>query len=182
MTTRLRVLACTALCAVLAVPAFAQQNSDTGGALPQSDVSGTLTQSDVMAFQSDEARLRMEDMAASLVSTLRSGQITERGGQPISVPGPLAAYLTAAPTKATAQPIADRLVAAGLARSSAQALAEAGAGLLHEQEVAPEQVAAALQAYNAAVEAAPTLILARPPAEMLVLRAVLVSLLEGAAE
>src|SRR6056297_2522692 len=79
-------------------PAYAQ--SDNSGAYPQSDVSGNLTQSDLAAFQSDETRIRMNDVAATLAEALQKGTLgasVVSGTQPLPVP-PAVSDLFVAPS------------------------------------------------------------------------------------
>lgn len=177
-----------ALCSlVIAGPARAQSHSDVAGAVPMSDVSGTLTQSDLMFFQSDEARIRMADIAASLGRSLRTGTLPANvagTGQPTAVPSGVADLLLAASRaerRAAARPFAETLTAQGVPAAQATALARATAGLLEDGEITPERFLPALRAFNAVVDAAPAAVLATPPQSFVVVRAVLTTLLDSTA-
>ena len=164
-------------------PAWAQ--SDVSGSLPASDASGILTQSDQMAFTPDEVRIRMADVAARLVRALRNGTLSGGGagmGRSVTVPPGTADLLLAssrAERRGATGPFVDLLTEQGVPARPARALAQATAGLLKGDTVDPEKVIPALHAYNAVVDVAPTSFLARPPQEVVVLRSVLLSLLDG---
>ena len=164
-------------------PAWAQ--SDVSGSLPASDVSGILTQSDRMAFASDEVRIRMADVAARLARALRGGTLSGGVaglGQPLTVPSGTADLLLAssrAERREAAGPFAAVLTEQGVPARQARALARASAGLLAGDSIDPETLLPALHAFNAVVDVAPTPVLARPPQEIVVLRSVLLTLLDG---
>lgn len=158
-------------------PAWAQ--SDVSGSLPASDVSGILTQSDQMAFASDEVRIRMADVAARLARALRGGTLS---GQPLTVPSGTADLLLAssrAERREAAGPFSAVLTEQGVPARQARALARASAGLLAGDSIDPETLLPALHAFNAVVDVAPTPFLARPPQEVVVVRSVLLTLLDG---
>lgn len=164
-------------------PAWAQ--SDVSGSLPASDVSGILTQSDQMAFASDEVRIRMADVAARLARALRGGTLSGGVaglGQPLTVPSGTADLLLAssrAERREAAGPFSAVLTEQGVPARQARALARASAGLLAGDSIDPETLLPALHAFNAVVDVAPTPFLARPPQEVVVVRSVLLTLLDG---
>jgi hypothetical protein len=185
MKIRLRFLAPVLVSLLLAGsgPAYAQ--SDVTGPVPASDVSGTLTQGDLVVFQSDEARIRMADVAAPLAQALRGGALPAEitgSEQPVAVPAGVADLLLASSRRegrADAQKLTDALTAQGVPSAPAAALARATRGLLAADQVAPKQFVAALHAFNAVVDGAPAPMLARPPQEFVVVRTVLMALLPG---
>lgn len=185
MTLRSYFLGLAVCSLLLAGPARAQSQSDVAGAVPMSDVSGTLTQSDLMVIQSDEVRIRLADIAASLGRALRAGTLpaTVVGtGQPTAVPSGVADLLLAASRaerRAAARPFTETLTAQGVPAVQATALARATAGLLEDGEIAAERFLPALHAFNAVVDAAPAPVLAHPSPEFVVVRAVLTTLLDG---
>lgn len=187
MTLRSRFLGLAVCFLLLAGPAAAQSQSDVAGAVPMSDVSGTRAQSDPMVFQSDEARIRLADVAAALGRALRTGTLpasVSGTGQPAAVPGGVADLFLAASRaerRAAARQVAETLTAGGLPAAEATALARATAGLLEDGGIRVERFLPALRAFNAVVDAAPAPALARPPAEFVVVRAVLTTLLDGTA-
>lgn len=180
---RLLVIVAVGLLAVSPVLAQKSPNSDGSGALPMSDASGGITQSDLVYFQSDDAQVRLNDVAESLAQALRSGTLgasVAEGGQSLSVPPAVATLVASAPEEdaVRSRPFVDGLRAQGLPRTEASALAESVAGLLEGGTVAPDQLLQALTAFNEAVDAAPPGFLAQPPHEFLVVRAVLTTLLQ----
>jgi hypothetical protein len=166
-------------------PAHAQ--SDNSGAYPQSDVSGNLTQSDLAFFQSDEARIRMNDVATTLAEALQEGTLgasVVSGSQPLSVSPAVSDLFLASSRRdkaAATHAVANALTAQGLPQAPATRLANAVAGLLNDGTASPAQTLDALDAFNAAVDAAPAPFLVQPPSEFLVVRSVLTALMEGAA-
>jgi hypothetical protein len=185
MTLRDRVIAWAAVGLLVIGPAHAQQAQGTDVTGTSSDVSGTLTQSDAYLFQTDESRIRMNDVAASLSDALRSGRLDESvaGSRPMTVSAPTAALILSgskAEKTAAAQQFAEVLTERGLAPADARLLAEKVAGLLDEGTVTPDAFLAAVEAFNAAVDVAPPGFLTQPPQEFIVVRAVLMALLEGA--
>ena len=158
------------------------QNSDGGAAAVLSDQSGSLvTQSDVVFFQSDEAQVRMNDVATALMESLQRGVI----GNEVIVPTSVTNLLTAGSEDAAevhAQLFINALVQQGLREKQARSLAQSAASLLGDGTVHSEQFVKAVQAYNAAVEAAPHRFLAQPPTEFVVVRTVLMNLIQGAAD
>lgn len=185
MTIRNRVFALVVAGLLAVGPVYAQQAQGTDIAGAASDVSGNLTQSDVYLFQTDEARIRMNDVAASLTLALQRGALGESvvGGRAVSV-SPAIADLFMADTerdvREATQSFADALTARGLSRPDARTLADGVGGLLEGGTVTPDQFLSAIQAFNAAVDVAPAGFLAQPPQEFIVVRAVLLALLEGA--
>jgi len=177
------VLVFVSLLIVGGAPAWGQ--SDVSGSLPASDASGVLTQSDQMAFAPDEVRIRMADVAARLAQALRTGTLSGGGagmGRSVTVSPGTADLLLAssrAERRAAAGPFASILTEQGVPARPAWALARASAGLLAGDSIDPETLLPALHAFNAVVEGAPTSFLAQPPQEVVVLRAVLLSLLDG---
>jgi len=189
MTLRvpLFVVAAIGLLAMGAVPGYAQNSSGySDGTGATSDMSGTITQSDFYLFQSDEARIRMSDVASSLTQALRTGTLGSsvvRGRQTVSVPPAVSTLLMASSDSEVAeaqQSFVDAMTARGLSKDNATALAEATAGLLDGQTVSGRQFLDAIEAFNTIVNTAPAGFLARPPHELVVVRAVLMALLEGA--
>jgi hypothetical protein len=186
MTLRDRVLA-WAVAGLLAVgPAYAQQAQGTDVTGSSSDVSGTLTQSDAYLFQTDESRIRMADVAASLTDALRNGRLDQSvvGGRSMTVSPETAALFLAdseAEKEAAIQHVTAALTEKGLPLGDARALAERMAGLLTERAAPADAFLAAVNAFNNAVDAAPAGFLVEPPSEFTVARAVLLALLEGAA-
>lgn len=159
------------------------QNSDAGGSLPQSDVSGTLTQSDVGFFQSDEARIRMADIASALTAALREGTLGPSitgTARSLAVPD-LARDLLLTSSHAETSAFVDLLVAEGIPAADATVLARSVSGLLEGNSLSPTAVRTALHAFNRVVDRAPASFLADPPQEVVVVRLVLVTLLAGAA-
>lgn len=185
MTLRDRVIAWMAVGLLAIGPAHAQQAQGTDVTGSASDVSGTLTQSDAYLFQSDESRIRMNDIAASLSEALREGRLggSVAAGPPMSVSSELAALFVAdaRPDADAAQMLVDALTERGLTAPEARALAESVAGLLNDGTTSPEAFLAAVEAFNAAVDVAPADFLVYPPHEILVVRAVLMALLDGTA-
>jgi len=179
------VLVFVSLLIVGGAPAWAQ--SDVSGSLPGSDVSGGLTQSDPMAFASDEVRIRMADVAARLATALREGTLSGGGagmGRSLTVPSGTADLLLAssrAERRAAARPFVGLLTEQGVPARPARALARGAAGLLAGDSIDPETLLPALHAFNAVVDVAPTSVLAQPPQDIVVLRSVLLSLLDGSA-
>lgn len=166
-------------------PAHAQQAQGTDVTGSSSDVSGNLTQSDAYLFQTDEARVRMSDVAASLTEALRSGTLGESvvGGSPLSVSPEMTQLFVAgsrSDAKAASKPFVDALMIRGLSQTDATVLAQGVAGLLEGGTVTPDRFLNAIAAFNAAVDEAPVGFLAEPPHEFVVVRAVLKALLEGA--
>lgn len=186
MTLRDRVLAWLAVGLLAIGPAYAQQAQGTDVTGTSSDVSGNLTQSDSYLFQTDESRIRMNDVAASLTEALRGGRLDQSvaGGQPMTV-APQVADLLLAPTRearrAAAQQFVDALIKSGLPRADARLLADGVGGLLENGTVSPSAFLSAVEAFNKAVNRAPARFLAQPPQEFTVTRAILKALLEGAA-
>lgn len=175
--SRLLVFVAAGLLAISPVRA----QSDNGGVVPQSDVSGNLTQSDVVFFQTDEARIKMNDVASSLAEALRRGTLGSSvidGNQQFIVPPTVTALLMGSSVEAV-QPFADELTARGLSASEATTLANAAAGLLDGGTVSPPQFLQAVDAFNGAVNGAPAGFLADPPHEFVVVRGVLMALLDG---
>lgn len=172
-------------------PAHAQraQASETSGhtAAIASDKSGaSVTNSESIFFQSDEAQIRMNDVASTLLQALRRGHFGSsvvRSPQPIPV-SPMMANLLAASSRrdvsAARRHFTRALTTANLPLEESEALAQAAAGLLNEGTASALQVQEALNAYNAAVDTAPANFLVEPPQEFILVRAVLVALLEGA--
>jgi len=177
------VLVFVSLLIAAGAPAWAQ--SDVSGTLPASDASGGLTQSDQMAFASDEVRIRMADVAARLARALRNGTLSGGVaglGQPLTVPSGTADLLLASSRterrKATG-PFVTILTEQGVPTRPARALARASAGLLEGDTIDPDTLLPALHAFNAVVDVAPPPFLARPPQEVVVVRSVLLTLLDG---
>jgi hypothetical protein len=185
MTIRLRVLAPVLAFLLLAAGGSAYAQSDVSGPVPASDVSGTLVQGDQVVFQSDEARIRMTELAAALAQALRAGALPADmagGEQSVAVPAAVADLLLASSRRegrAAAQRLTEALTTQGVPSAPATALARATRSLLADDRVAPKQFVEALRAYNAVVDAAPASVLARPPQELVVVRAVLMALLPG---
>ena len=185
MTIRNRVFALVVAGLLAVGPVYAQQAQGTDIAGAASDVSGNLTQSDIYLFQTDEARIRMNDVAASLTQALQRGTLDESvaGSQAMSV-SPAVAELFMADSKRdvrrATQAFVEAMTAQGLSRSDASTLADGVVGLLESGTVTPEQFLGAIQAFNAAVDVAPAGFLAQPPQEFIVVRSVLMALLEGA--
>lgn len=186
MTIRLVLLAAIVLWGSTS-PGLAQR-SDVSGAVPMSDASGVLTQSDPIAFQSDDAERRMADVAAELVQALRTGTLSlgmTGTEQALVVPETLATLFLASSRgqiRTAARQLTDTLVAEGIPRAEAKALARASAELLAEEGIVdPDQFLTALHAFNAVVNAAPPSVLARPPQAFVVVRSVLTTLLDGTA-
>lgn len=181
--TLLLALAVTGLLTVAPVHAQQAQGTDITGVA--SDVSGNLTQSDIYLFQTDEARIRMNDVAASLTQALQRGTLDESVvGSPAMSVSPDVANLFTADSKRdvrqTTQAFVEAMTARGLSRADATTLADGVVGLLEGGTVTPDQFLGAIQAFNAAVDVAPGGFLAQPPQEFVVVRAVLMALLEGA--
>ena len=186
MTLRDRVLVWGVASFLAIGPVHAQQAQGTDVTGSSSDVSGTLTQSDAYLFQTDESRIRMADVAASLTEALRSGRLDESvvDGQPRTVSPEIVNLFLAdseADQRAAVQHFTDVLRTKGLPRGEARTLAERTAGLLADDTTSPDAFLAAINAFNGAVAAAPAGFLVQPPAEFTVVRAVLLALLEGAA-
>jgi hypothetical protein len=162
------------------------QNGYSDGTGSTSDMSGVLTQSDSYLFQSDEARIRMSDVASSLTQALQTGTLDASVvgvGQTVPVPSSVRTLLMASPETSVAaaqRSFVDVLTTRGLPEREANRLAETTAGLLDGGTASPTSFLEAVEAYNAAVNAAPAGLLARPPHELVVVRAVLTALLEGA--
>ena len=176
---------------LLIAPAQAQrsgQSSDVAGVMPQSDGSGALTQSDLIVFQSDESRIRLNDIAGRLSTALQEGRLGRSVATvdaPLMVPSTLTDLFLGSShgsAKPAARDVVRILVARGLSSGDATRLGRAVAGLLHDGTVDPKQVHDALRAYNQTVERAPAPFLGNPPTEFLVVRAVLTSLLHGSAD
>lgn len=165
-------------------PVQAQQGSDVTGAVPQSDVSGALTQGDVSAAQSDAVQSRMSSAAEVLVQSMQEGTLEVDGNeQHFSVPSVVAALLTTGDGESVEQTqhrVVRLLTVEGLPDAEAERLVQATSGLLTERDVAPDQFQRALQAFNAAVDAAPASFLDQPPQEFVVVHAVLSTLLRAA--
>lgn len=186
MRFRDRLLVIVAVGLLVVGPVLAQKspNSDGSGALPMSDASGGLTQSDLVYFQSDDAQVRLNDVAESLAQALRSGTLgasVVEGRQSMSVPPAVADVIAPASDQEAerrSQSFGIDLRAQGLPQAEATVLAEAVAGLLEGGTVVPDQLVRALTAFNEAVDAAPPGFLAQPPHEFLVVRAVLSTLLQ----
>ena len=181
--TLLFALAVTGLLTIGPVYAQQAQGTDITGAA--SDVSGNLTQSDIYLFQTDEARIRMNDVAVSLTQALQSGTLGESVvGSPAMPVSPEVANLFTADSKRDVREATEAVVGAltdqGLSQSDANTLAKDIGGLLEGGTVTPEQFLSAIQAFNTAVDVAPADFLAQPPQEFIVVRAVLMALLEGA--
>lgn len=178
------VMVAVGLCAGVPVLGQDAQNSDSGGALPMSDASGGLTQSDLAYFQSDDAQVRLDDVAESLAQALRSGTLgasVVEGRQSMSVPPAVADVIAPASDQEAerrSQSFGNDLRAQGLPQAEATVLAEAVSGLLEGGSVDSDQLVRALTAFNEAVDAAPPGFLAQPPHEFLVVRAVLSALLQ----
>lgn len=175
---------CTLLLAVglWAEPVWAQ-NSDTGGSLPMSDVSGNLTQSDLGAFQPDEAHIRMADLASTLTVALQEGTLDPSltgMAQPLPVPDHVRDLLLTS-ARVEMNTLANLLVAQGIPTADATVLARSLSGLFDGDSLSPASVRTALDAFNAIVDGAPSSFLAQPPPEFVVIRAVLTTLLRGAA-
>jgi len=185
MKIRIPIFALTVVGLLAVGPVHAQQTSGSDVTGSSSDVSGNLTQSDIYLFQTDEARIRMSDVAASLTLALRGGTLDESVvGQPLAVSPAMAdLFLAASKTekRAATTPFADALTAQGLPRSDAALLASSIAGLLEGGTITPDRFLAAVEAVNAAVDVAPAGFLAQPPHDFIVARSVLMALLEGAA-
>lgn len=169
-------------------PAWGQsQQSDGAGVVPLSDGSGALVQSDQAFVQSDDVRIRMNDIASTLAEALQDGVLgtsVTQTPQSVAVSRSLADLLLAPSRKArraAEQDLAGLLTAMDVPAAEANALAEATAGLLAGGTVQIDQFGPALIAFNAVVDAAPPAFLVQPPAEFVVVRAVLMSLLDGTA-
>lgn len=187
MTTWFRCIVVVFLLLLLSVPAWAQSvHSDLGGAAPLSDVSGVAAQSDQAFLQSDEAQIRMNDMAAALASALREGALGASvmgGSEPLAVsPGLADLFLVPSRTakRDARTAFVDALTDQGIPEAHAQALGAATAALLEDETVDPAQLRSALGAFNAVIDAAPTPALAQPPVEIVAVRAVLMALLDAA--
>ena len=186
MTIRNRVFAALAVVGLLMVgPTYAQQAQGTDISGAASDVSGNLTQSDIYLFQTDEARIRMNDVAASLTQALERGMLGESvvGSRPLSVSSEVADLFMAGSerdARRATQAFVEALTARGLSQPDARTLAEGIGGLLEDGTVTPDQFLSAIQAFNTAVDVAPAGFLSQPPQEFIVVRAVLLALLEGA--
>jgi hypothetical protein len=188
MNTLSRLLILLAGVCLLAVgPAQAQ--TDNGGNTPAtvSDQSGaSVTNSDAVFFQSDEAQIRMNDVASSLTQALQRGRLGPSvvgRNQSVTVPSAVSELFFASSREdvaATTQQFLDVLTAKDLPKKEAKALARSVAGLLDGSTVSISQFRGALEAYNAAVNTAPVGFLVQPPHEFIVVRAVLTALLEGA--
>jgi hypothetical protein len=170
-------------------PALAQpkaQGSDMSGIVQGSDVYGVTPQSDQLFFQSDEVQVRMADIAASLATALTEGTLALPAGgdaPSVAVSEALSTLLLAPSRKkerAARRQFVRTLTAAGVPAPSAKALATAAGGLLADGAFVAKQFAPALQAFNVATAPAP--FLAAAPADFLAVRAVLVTLLDGAVD
>jgi len=187
MTTWFRYIVVAVLFSLLSVPAWAQSvHSDLGGSAPLSDVSGVAAQSDQALLQSDEAQIRMNDVAAALASALREGTLGASvmgGSEPLAV-SPRLANLFLASSRTAKRDARTSFVAAltarGIPAEHAQALGAATGALLEEDTVDPAQFRSALGAFNAVIDAAPAPVLAQPPVEIVAVRGVLMALLDGA--
>ena len=185
MTLRSRLLGLALSSLLVAGPAAAQSHSDVAGAVPMSDVSGTVAQGDQVVFQSDDARIRMAELAAALAQALRAGALPAGmagGGPSVAVPAGVADLLLASSRRegrAAVQQFTGALTAQGVPSAPATALARATTGLLATDQVAPAQFLGALRAYNVVVDAAPAPVLAQPPRALVVVRTVLLTLLPG---
>ncbi len=182
----LRLLFLAGVCLLMVGPAQAQRGSDVSGNVPLSDQSGVAVNSDGVFFQSDEAKVRLNDVAASLIQALQSGQIgsSVMGESRSMTVSPMVIDLFSATSQknvvATTKAFTDEMTANGLSKNEAKTLAETVAGLLNGGTVTPSQFRDALVAYNAAVDAAPADVLVQPPHDFIVVRSVLMTLLEGA--
>lgn len=184
-----RVLVPALLFLLATGPALAQRTagaSDVSGALPMSDASGALSQSNQMVFQSDEARIRMADVASILAQALREGSLgaSLTGKEPMAVPdgtAPLLLASSSAERRQAVQQMTETMTTHGLPKESASAFVDAVAGILEGETVSSEQFLSALRTFNAAVDAAPASFLARPPQEFVVARTVLTILLDATA-
>jgi hypothetical protein len=172
-------------------PALAQpkaQGSDMSGIVQGSDVYGVTPQSDQLFFQSDEVQVRMADIAASLATALTEGTLALPAGgdaPSVAVSEALSTLLLAPSRKkerAARRQFVRTLTAAGVPAPSAKALATAAGGLLADGAFVAKQFAPALQAFNGVVATAPAPFLAAAPADFLAVRAVLVTLLDGAVD
>lgn len=151
-------------------------------AAPQSDVSGALVQSDLTAFQSDQARVRVDDAHLRLVAALQRGTIIVHG-EPMAVPPYVVDMLTEQHVleDAPVQTLMDRWVARGLSRDHAAAIVTTTGGLLNQEDLDPDALVAAVETFNTAVDAAPPLFLVRAPRSFVVVRTVLMELMDAAA-
>jgi len=189
MNTVSRFFLLAGLCFLMVVPAQAQrvQGSDVSGNVPLSDQSGVAVNSDAVFFQSDEAKIRMQDAASSLAQALQSGQLGSSvlGGNQSTTVSLIAIDLFSSSSRKTVtaakQAFIAEMTAGGLSNENAKSLANAIAGFLDGGTITSSQFQTALNAYNAAVDAAPAGFLAQPPHEFIVVRAVLTTLLESVA-
>ena len=185
MTISSRILCLLAGAFLIVTPLYAQSNSDVSGAVPASDVSGNLTQSDLFYFQSDESKIRMAEVSASLARALREGtlgaSVTSVG--PMEISESTAALFLAESRKdrrLNAETFAESLMAAGIPSSEARSLATEVAGVLEGETVDSDRFAAALLAFNEVVDVAPKSFLTAPPTSFVVVRIVLTTLLDAA--
>jgi hypothetical protein len=176
-------------CLLTSGPLLAQsraQASDVTGPGQGSDISGsTVEQGPQDVLQSDEARIRLADIASKLATALQEGTLgTSVTGalQPMTVSRSLS-DLFLEPTRkkgrAAEGALFATLTAAGIPKTDAEALAEATTGLLKNGAIQPSQLRSALHAYNAVVDVAPASFLTEPPSDMVALRVVLMTLLDG---
>lgn len=181
-----RYLLVTAAALLMTVGSVQAQGSDVGGAVPQSDISGSFVQSDLFFFQSDEARIRVNDIASALAQQFRDGSLGARlgsTGRSIAVTTQ-SADLFLAPSEERGREAMNRfqneLQIRGVQHRKARVLARSVTGLLEEGTLTPETFASALHAFNAVVNDAPTSFLAAPPEDFVLARIVLSTLLDGA--
>jgi hypothetical protein len=172
---------------VLTGPTLAQsrvQASDVSGPGQGSDISGSIVGQDML--QSDEARIRLADIATKLAGALQEGMlgISVTGTQQSMTVSPSFSNLFLEPSRkkgrAAEKAFGRMLMTDGIPTAEAAALAEVAKGLLENGSIQLSQFRSALHAYNAVVDAAPASFLADPPSDFVALRVVLMSLLDGA--
>jgi hypothetical protein len=174
-------------------PAWAQNGAGTQGTDPGSSSSATVsdqsgaavTQSDIVTFQADGSQVQLNDVASALTEALQTGTLGASvvGNGQSMVVSPVVTTLFTAHSKQKANAIrqfVEVMTSRGLPGDRAQTLAEATAGLLNGDRIDSAQFQQVLQAFNTAVDAAPARFLMDPPNEFVAVRAILMSLLEGA--
>jgi hypothetical protein len=150
-----------------------------GSGVQISDVSGAsyLDQGPT----SDEARMRIESVAAALVQSVRSGQVAF-GSSSVAVPRHLVDVLLVehGRREGSREETIAALVGAGLSQARASVLVDAMTRLLASEPVDVARFIVAVNTFNGVIEAAPSSFLESPPDEFLAIHAVLAQLLVAA--